>query len=242
MAALAPDSDILYVHPNFVVRVNATPNDPLYSQRWGMQNIGAPQAWDFSTGSKSASVGVIDTGIDYKHPDLAANIWSAPTDFSVRIGGQRINCGAGSHGFNALKMNCDPMDDQSHGTHVAGTIGAVGNNSTGATGVNWSATMVGLKFMDSTGTGALSDALKSIEFAIQAKAFFASTATPLNLRVLSASWGSDDFTQSLVDELNNAGNHEMLFVAAAGNAAADNDSTPYYPIIRRVRRLQVLFR
>src|SRR5207302_2005115 len=151
---------------------------------WGLQNIGqvisnvsgtpgadihATSAWAISTGSKTNTIGVIDTGIDYNHPDLAANVWSAPTAFTVTIGGQPITCPAGSHGFNAITRSCDPMDDHYHGTHVAGTIGAVANNAAGVSGVNWTASIMGLKFLDSTGSGSTADAIDAIDFALQAK-------------------------------------------------------------------------
>ena len=127
-------ADVAYAEPDYIVRTVATPNDPLFPQLWGMSIIGAPAAWDVSTGSKANVVGVVDTGVDYAHPDLAANIWSAPAPFAVIIAGNTINCLAGSHGFNAITSSCDPRDDNSHGTHVSGTIGAVGNNATGVVG------------------------------------------------------------------------------------------------------------
>ncbi len=117
-----------------------------FGQLWGLQNTGqsiggvfgtpgadsrAVPAWDITTGSTSNVVAVVDTGIDYTHPDLAANVWSAPTAFTVTIAGQTITCGADTHGFNAITNTCDPKDDNNHGTHVSGTIGAVGNNALG---------------------------------------------------------------------------------------------------------------
>jgi subtilisin family serine protease len=221
--------DVVYAEPDYIVKTVATPNDPLFPQLWGMSIIGAPAAWDVSTGSRANVVAVVDTGVDYTHPDLAANIWSAAAAFSVTIAGNKINCPAGSHGFNAITSSCDPMDDNSHGTHVSGTIGAVGNNATGVVGVNWNAVIVGLKFLDATGAGFTSDAINAMEFAIQTKALFASTGTPVNIRVLSASWGGSDYSQALLDEINTAGANEMLFVAAAGNKSANTDITPFYP-------------
>jgi subtilisin family serine protease len=171
-------------------------------------------------------VGVIDTGIDYTHPDLAANAWSAPAAFSVSIGGATITCPAGSHGFNAIINSCDPKDDHNHGTHVSGTIGAVGNNATGVVGVNWTTRIMGLKFLNSAGSGSTSDAIKAIEFAIQAKAVLGSAAS---VRVLSNSWGGDTFSSALLDEINKANTNDMLFVVAAGNNSVNNDVTPSYP-------------
>jgi Subtilase family len=211
------------------VKAIAIPNDQYYSQLWGMQKISAPAAWDISAGARSMVAAIIDTGVSYTHPDLASNIWSAPTAFTVTVGGSQISCPAGSHGLNAITTTCDPADDNGHGSHVAGTIGAAGNNGLGVVGLNWTASIMALKFLDSTGSGSVSDAINSIEFAIQVKSFFAATSTPVNVRVLSNSWGGSGFSQALLDEINSAGADEMLFVAAAGNAAANDDVTKNYP-------------
>jgi subtilisin family serine protease len=171
----------------------------------------------------------VDTGIDYTHPDLAANIWSAPASFTVNIGGKTITCAAGTHGFNAILKTCDPMDDNGHGTHVSGTIGAVGNNALGVVGVNWTTQIMGAKFLAANGSGTNADAINAMEFVIQAKAAFAATGTPVNVRVLSNSWGGSGFSQALLNEINSANANDMLFVVAAGNSAANNDTTPTYP-------------
>ncbi len=251
---LRQDPRVLYAEPNYVVEAVATPNDPQFSNLWGMLNtgqtigcggscygsatgsagadIGAPAAWDISTGSRDNVVGVVDTGVDYTHPDLAANVWSAPSSFTVTIGGHTITCPAGSHGFRSISgrrsvsMSCDPMDDNNHGSHVSGTIGAVGNNGTGVVGVNWTASIMGLKFLSSSGSGYTSDAINVIEFAIQAKAHFGAAA---NVRVLSNSWGGGGYSQALADEIAKANANDMLFVAAAGNSAANDDTTAFYP-------------
>lgn len=243
IARLRANPDVEFVEPNYIIRIDAVPNDPSFANLWGLfnsgQNIGgagiagadidAPLAWDISTGSRDKVVGVIDTGIDYTHPDLAANIWSAPTAFSVTVGGLVINCAAGTHGFNAINNTCNPMDDHSHGTHVSGTIGGVGNNGTGVVGVNWVASIMGLKFLGSSGSGSTSDAVKAIDFAIQTKTFFGSTGGAADVRVLSNSWGGGGFSQSLLDAINRANTANMLFVAAAGNDALNNDVYPNYP-------------
>jgi subtilisin family serine protease len=230
--------EIVYAEPNYVVRLDAAPNDVWFGHLWGLLNTGqtvgsagtagadidATTAWDVSTGSRDHAVAVVDTGIDYWHPDLAANIWSAPAPFSVTIGEQTITCAAGTHGFNAIARTCDPYDDHGHGTHVAGTIGAVGGNNSGVVGVNWTASIVAAKFLDADGLGTIADAIDAIEFVIQA-----ASATGTNVRVLSNSWGNGASSQALLDQITSAHGHDMLFVASAGNEARDNDVTPRYP-------------
>jgi len=240
---LSARPDIKYAEPNYIVHATAIPNDPRFGELWGLQNtgqtirgflgisgadIGATAAWDISTGSRANVAAVIDTGIDYTHPDLAANVWSAPATFTVTIGGLTIICPAGSHGFNAITNVCDPLDDHNHGSHVSGTIGAVGNNGTGVVGVNWTASIMAGKFLDATGTGTIANAINAIEFVVQAKLAFAATGDA-NVRVLSNSWGGGAFSQALLDEINRADANDMLFVAAAGNSGTPNDLFPQYP-------------
>ncbi len=234
---LSSNPQVEYVEPNYVVEAVDIPNDALFGQLWGLQNIGQPiagtpgtsgadidavGAWGISTGSRANLVAVVDTGIDYTHPDLADNIWSAPAAFTISIGGQAITCPAGSHGFNAITSTCDPMDDHYHGTHCSGTIGAVGNNSIGVVGVNWTTQIIGAKFLNASGSGYISDAINAIEFLVQAK-----SVAGANIRVVSNSWGGGGFSQAFLDEINRA--NDMLFVFAAGNDATNNDTTPFYP-------------
>jgi len=150
LRAYHKDPDVLYAEPNYIVHTFTEPNDPLFPQQWGLWNTGqqggtpgadinAPQAWNITTGSSNVVVTVVDTGIDYNHPDLAANIWSAPTSFTQTYAQYTYNCPAGSHGYSPGAANpsaCDPMDVDGHGTHVAGIIGAVGNNGLGVSGVH----------------------------------------------------------------------------------------------------------
>jgi subtilisin family serine protease len=238
---LSARSDVAYAEPNYIVHADQIPNDPNFSSLWGLRNTGqfingipgtpgadisATSAWDISTGSRANVVAVVDTGIDYTHPDLSANVWSAPTSFTVTIGGQTINCAAGTHGFNAITNTCNPMDDHDHGTHVSGTIGALSNNGAGVAGVNWVASIMGAKFLDAGGFGTTANAINAIEFTIQAKQIFGANA---NVRVLSNSWGGGGFSQALLDEINKANSNNMLFVAAAGNFGSNNDFIPEYP-------------
>jgi serine protease len=197
LSSLKKHPAVVYVEPDYIVKLTLTPNDPSFSQQWGLLNtatpgadIGATSAWAISTGSAKNVAGVVDTGIDYTHPDLAPNLWSAPASFTVNLSWGSLTCPAGSHGYNAITRSCDPRDDNGHGTHVSGTIGAVGNNAMGVTGVNWTTRIMALKFLDSSGSGAISDAIDAIEFALQAKVIFGSGA---NLRVFSNSWGGGGY-------------------------------------------------
>jgi subtilisin family serine protease/uncharacterized membrane protein len=242
VAEFAARPDVLYAEPNYIVRALATPDDPSFSQLWGLENLGqvingipgragsdirAVPAWDVTVGSTNHVVAVIDTGIDYLHPDLAANMWSAPAPFTVDLGGGVVvTCAAGTHGFDAIRRNCNPMDDHGHGTHVAGTIGAVGNNGLGVVGVNWVTRMMAIKFLDASGSGSIADAISSIRFAVAVKRAFPAEA---DVRVLSNSWGDLEFSQALLDEIAATTGEEMLFVAAAGNYGISNEFLPMYP-------------
>ena len=244
IAALSRRPDVEYAEPNYVVTTLGEPNDPMFPQLWGLKNIGqpvnggspgtpgadidAPEAWQTTLGNASNVVAVVDTGVDYNHPDLADNIWSAPARFTVVIGGVAITCEAGTHGFNAIDNTCDPMDDHNHGTHVSGTIGGVGNNGVGVTGVNWISSIMGLKFLGAGGSGTIADAVDAIDFGIQVKTIFAGSAGA-NIRILSNSWGGGGFSQSLLDHIKEANDNDMLFVAAAGNSGISNDFIPSYP-------------
>jgi uncharacterized repeat protein (TIGR01451 family) len=232
VTALSKNPNVEYVEPNYRLHLIATPNDSSYAQLWGLKNTGqlisgvagvagadinAEGAWNVTTGSASIVVGVVDTGIDYNHPDLAANVWSNPGGKGNAI------CAAGTHGFNAITKTCNPMDDHYHGTHVSGTIGGVGNNSLGVAGVNWTTSIMGLKFLDWDGGGTTADAIAAIDFAVQAK------IDGVNVRVLSNSWGGGGFSKALLDEINKASENDILFVASAGNDYSNSDLYPHYP-------------
>ena len=215
IARLKTNPYVRYAEPDYLVRADMTPNDPLYNKLWGMPKIVSNKAWDITTGSKGIVVGVVDTGIDYNHPDLADNVWSNAGSINA--------CPAGTHGFNVLTNSCDPMDDHNHGTHVSGTIGAIGNNGMGVIGVDPTVSIMGLKFLNSGGSGSTSGAIAAIDWAVKAK------VAGVNVRVLSNSWGGGGYSQALKDEIDKAGARDILFVAAAGNYGRDNDSTPFYP-------------
>lgn len=236
-------ADVELAEPNFAVRLMGTPDD-LSAPLWALQNTGqrlengdtgtpgvdldAPHAWDITAGSRRIVIATIDTGVMQTHQDLAANLWTAPRAFSVTIGGMTVSCAAGTHGFNAITRTCDPADDNGHGTHVAGSIGAVGNNASGVVGINWATSIMALKFMDETGNGYISDAINVIEFALQAKQAFAATGDA-DIRILNNSWSGGGFSQAFQDEIAKAAAAGMLFVASAGNTGVNHEVTPVYP-------------
>lgn len=155
-------------------------------------------------------------------------MWTAPQQITVTIGGQQITCAAGTRGFNALNNTCDPFDDNGHGTHVSGIVGGQGNNTAGIAGVNWTTKLMGLKMCDAAGNYSTSAAVNAIEFAIQTR-----TASG-RVRVLNASWSCDDCLGcsepgALRDQITRARDFNMLFAAAAGNCAKNNNSVGVYP-------------
>jgi serine protease len=235
LAALREERDLLYAEPDRILRVDATPNDPSLSSLWGLHNTGqgtatadadidAPEAWNATVGSGAVVVGVVDTGIDYDHPDLAANVWVNPGEIpSNGLDDDANGFVDDVHGWNAAAKNGDPFDDHRHGTHVSGTIGAVGNNGVGVVGVAWNVKLMALKFLTSSGTGTTADAIQAIDYAVAQK------RRGVNLRVLNSSWGGSEFSQALLDSINAASAADILFVAAAGNSALDIDGSSRYP-------------
>ena len=224
------------LEPDRMITAAALPNDPSFSRLYGLNNTGqtggvadadidATEAWDVTTGSRSVVVATIDTGIDYRHPDLAANVWTNPRE----VAGDRIdNDGNGYvddvYGWDFANNDADPFDDQGHGTHVAGTIGAVGNNGTGVTGVNWQVSIMALKFLDASGSGTTSAAIAAINYATRMRRDFG-----VNIVATNNSWGGGGFSSSLQNAITAGGSAGILFVAAAGNDGLNNDTTPSYP-------------
>ena len=219
VAALSKNPHVLYAEPDYVLTASVLPNDPSYSSLWGMAKINAPTAWNVSTGSSNVVVGVIDTGIDYNHPDLAANAWVNPGETASNgLDDDGNGYVDDVRGWDFVSNDNNPFDDHSHGTHVAGTIGAVGNNGVGVVGVNWTVKVAALKFLNAQGSGSTSDAVEALQY-----------ATTKGFRITNNSWGGGGFSQPLFDAINAARTAGSLFVAAAGNSTTNNDTTPHYP-------------
>lgn len=226
--------NVLYAEPNYIVHALGTPDDPFFNQLWNLENTGqlggtsgadihALQAWNITTGSSNVVVAVIDTGADYTHPDLSANIWTNPAPFSTTANGVPITCAAGTHGYNAITGICDPMDDNNHGTHVSGIIGAAGNNGVGVVGVNWSVEIIPCKFLDQNGNGAVSDAITCLDFIKSLK------DNGVNIVASNNSWGGTPFSQALSDAIAAQQQDGILFIAASGNDFSNNDLLATYP-------------
>ena len=211
-------------------------DDEMFSRQWGLFNSGqnggsagadisAMRAWAVTKGSDQVVVAVLDSGVDYTHPDLANNIWSRPPIITAYRDDDLTPDGPVDdvHGFNFVEDNGDPMDDNGHGTHCAGIIGAEGGNGIGIAGVNWNVKIMPLKFMDAEGTGTTKDAIEAINYVIDRK------RAGVNVRIISASWGSTAKSRALEDVIRKAYEEGILFVAAAGNSSSDNDETPHYP-------------
>ena len=217
---------VQYAEPDYYIHALTTPNDPGYPKLWGFHNtnqfggvagddIDAPDAWNLQHDASNIIVAVVDTGVRYTHEDLVPNMWHNPLEnqdgYTNDLYG--INLVANGRG------NGDPWDDYGHGTHVAGTVGAVGNNGIGVVGVAWDVQIMACKFLDTNGIGTIDGAIACLDFARSHGA-----------NVVNASWGTTTFTsQALHDSIASLRDAGIMFVAAAGNSAADNDVTPLYP-------------
>lgn len=242
---LNQDPNVVYAEPNFIYSlvkpvegltlddfmtpidapVNySAPNDPRFGQLWGLQNTGnnepnsstpgvlgadvsALKAWEITKGSRDVVIAVIDTGIDYNHEDLKDNMWVNP-DASA----------PDRYGYNFATNTPDPFDGNDHGTHCAGTIGAVHDNALGVAGVMGEVQLMALKFLTDAGSGTTEAAIRAIDY-----------ATEKNVDIMSNSWGGGGRSQALEDAIIRANDKGILFVVAAGNSSSNNDSRPQYP-------------
>ena len=221
--------DIETVQPNFYYHLLATPNDAQFGSMYGMSKISAPQAWDLTSGNPNVVVAVIDTGIRYTHEDLSPNMW--------RNTGEIQNNGIDDdsngfiddyYGYDFFFNDADPIDENGHGTHTAGTVGAAGNNTLGVTGVNWNVKLMAIKIYNSSGFGTTSAMLiNAYNYVRMMK------NRGVNIRVTNNSYGGCDeacgFDQATKDAIDALGDTDVLQAFAAGNNGTNNDSIPFYP-------------
>lgn len=243
IAEYQADPNVAFVEPDYVRTTTVTSNDPLFldDYLWGMEGdqsspgyelgSGAAEAWAVGyTGSKAVYVGIIDEGIDVTHPDLAANAWtnlSDPVDGVDNDGNGFIDDVHGWDFYNGDNSVYDGVAEPGvdyHGTHVAGTIGAVGGNGQGVVGVNWNVTMISAKFLHGDVGGFISDEIAALNYLVDLK-----VNQGINLVAVNASFGGAGYSQAELDAIDNAGDHGILVIAAAGNDASNNDTVPSYP-------------
>jgi subtilisin family serine protease/subtilisin-like proprotein convertase family protein len=206
------------VQPDYRVAVAVAPNDPRFASQPALSRIGAPAAWGVTTGTGNTVVAVIDTGVDTGHPDLATNLWRNPREAANGLDDDRNGFVDDVFGADFANNDGNPMDDNGHGTHVAGIVGAVGNNSVGVTGVAWTTRIMALKFSAADGGGFTSNAVRALDYAVANGA-----------RVVNASWGGTGYDPALLAAIQRARAAGVIVVAAAGNQGADTDATPFYP-------------
>ena len=227
---------VQHAEPNAIVHAYKTPNDPKYVSAWGMSNLGkldkdsmrgirgvdinAEKAWDITTDASNVTVAIIDTGIDLNHPDLIDNAWTNQAEANGKPGVDDDNNGYidDIHGYNFVANNGDATDDNGHGTHCAGTIGARGDNGIGSAGVAWKVKLMAIKFLDKNGTGNLANAIKAIDY-----------ARINHANILSNSWGGPGASDILKKAVEDTRDAKQLFVVAAGNSGEDNDTTQVQP-------------
>jgi subtilisin family serine protease len=228
---------VRFVEPNYIFHTSRVPSDPRFAELYGLHNtdpgerdadIDAPEAWDVTTGDSNVIVFVIDTGIDYTHPDLVDNLWTNAAEAGGMPGIDDDNNGYidDVHGINAITGSGDPMENHGHGTHVAGTIGAQGNNGVGVVGVAWDIKIGACKFLDQYGNGSLTDAIECFRYANLMK------ANGYDIKATNNSWGGGGYSQALRDAmagLDQPTIEPILHACAAGNSHSDNDVTLNYP-------------
>ena len=209
-----------FAEPNFLIeKEDVNPNDPKFEEQWALQNSGqaggqfgsdvrARTAWDKTQGAPSTVIAVIDSGIDFTHPDLMNNRWTNPLP----------SADGDLHGWDFLANNGEIKDEQGHGTAVAGIIAAEGNNGLGVTGVMWRAGLMSLRVLDNTGTGDVANAVEAIDYAVAHGA-----------QVINLSWGTTGESIALRQAIERAVKRDVVVVCSAGNSGQDLDETPYYP-------------
>jgi len=209
---------------NFTLKASEIPNDSLYSLQYAPSMMSAPAAWDIEKGNSDLLALVVDTGIDFSHPDLASNLWINPRE----VPANNIDDDANGYiddvyGIDTITRRGSGYDDNGHGTHVAGIIGAVGNNSIGVSGISQRVKLVSLKFLDASGRGSTTNAIRAINYGVELKRL------GHNVVVMNNSYGSSSFSSAFYDAVKAAESEGILFTAAAGNSRRNNDVYATYP-------------
>jgi YD repeat-containing protein len=229
-AALRASRLVDLAEPNYLITADeVTPNDPRFSEQWGLKNTGSvggqlgsdinvAQAWRVTTGTRRTVIAVIDSGIDFSHPDLRNNQWNNLLEQANSQDDDENDFTDDLHGWDFVTDKNEIKDEQGHGTAVAGVIAARGNNSVGISGVMWRASLLSLRVLDSTGTGDVAGAVEAIDYATQNGA-----------QVVHCSWGTDDASVALREAISRASRRGVVVVASAGNGGHDIETQPHYP-------------
>jgi subtilisin family serine protease len=237
---LRKDPSVEAVSLNYLRDLDVVPDDPFFEEQWSLNNTGqdisghigtpdadidAPEAWDIQTGSSDVVVAVLDTGVDYLHPDLAANMWVNQDERNGTLGDDDDVNGYVDdiYGIDTGEGDSDPSDTRGHGTHVAGIIAASGNNNLGVAGINWNGSIMAVKGFPDAGSMTDDAELEAIEYIIGMK------QRGVNIVAVNASWGGGSYSEVEKDAIEAAGDEGIVFVASAGNDAEDNDVTQHYP-------------
>lgn len=230
LAALQADPEVEAVSPNYRRRLQRLPNDPKFAKLWGMIKINAPTAWEKTVGSPEVVLAVLDTGVDYRHEDLAANMWRNPGETpgnGIDDDGNGFRDDVFGYDFASDRLgnnDSDPMDIDAHGTHVAGIMAAVGDNGAGVCGVAWNVRIMALKGFRPDMYIYDSDSIEAVEYAVLMKRDYG-----INLVAISASFGGSSDSPLQSDAIAAAGSQGIAVVCAAGNDGTDNEATPFYP-------------
>ncbi len=228
MKDLRQDSNVEYVEKNAIYKLLAAPNDPEYFKLYGMESMSMPEAWETNIGSRRVLVGIIDSGVDYNHPDLKDNYWANPGETGLDSeGNEKATNGIDDdengyiddhRGWDFINDDNDPMDNDGHGTHCAGSIGATGNNGVGVVGVNWEVSLVGLKVFSDTGRTTTEALVEAIEY-----------STKIGVDITNNSWGGGGPSETIKAAIMEARDYQILFIAAAGNSSKNNDRSSFFP-------------
>ncbi len=215
----ANSDKLLRCEPNWLFSAARVPNDTRYSSLYGLKKMRLPLAWDATVGSSQVIAAVLDSGVDYTHDDLESNISTNPGEIpSNGVDDDTNGFIDDVRGYDFVDQDADPMDENGHGTHCAGIIGAKGNNGLGVVGVNWKVGLLPVRVLNTAGRGASSDIAAGIIYAVDRGA-----------SVINLSLGSSSFSQVVEDAIQYALERDVLVVVAAGNNGKDNDKTPVYP-------------